>query len=130
METKAKNVVQLKDVKKNVLVHKVYALGPNSFIEDIILLSEPSAYSEIAEPRFKHINTDPEKTWVKIFRKNGCYDDTNSLCDMGIIDNNYNSHKTFKTVEDARIYRQECIDGFHPSPVIKHEPLLRRIKGN
>lgn len=136
METKAKNIVQLKDVKKNVLVHKVYGLGCNSFVEDIILLSEPSSHSELAEAKYKKFDMSQEKEWVKTFRTNGCYNDNISLCDMGIIPNDYNSHKTFLTVEDARIYLQECIDGHHPSPIshgrvgIDRGPsVLRIVKG-
>ena len=137
METKAKNIVQLKDVKKNVLVHKVYGLGCNSFITDIILLSEPSAYSDITEPGlFGKPDTDPEKSWVKVFTTNGHYNDKHSLYDMGIIPNDYNSHKTFLTVEDARIYLQECIDGHHPSPrshgrvgIDRGPSVLRIVKG-
>ena len=117
-------LTELSDVKPGNVTFFVTANGIRSELHTMTFMTYPATREEITGLR---ATSKEEPVWVRVLllnersykymaeRHNPCfYTDSSSLRDMGIIDNNYNDHKSFKLLKDAEEYLEYCLTGKRP----------------
>lgn len=113
-------LTELSDVKPGNVTFLVTANGSKSEIHTMTFMTMPITREEATGIKALH---EENPTWVRVVslssrsykcmaeRHNPCfYTEASSLKDMGIIDNNYNSHKSFKLLADAEAYLVHCLE--------------------
>jgi hypothetical protein len=99
-----KNQSFFKDGRK---FYEVYALGKSSYIQESIVIGGIDHTKD--GPFINILVIYPKVTNSYQTRGSKSFQTTDSLHDMNVIPNHYNNHKSFRTLMEARKYRNKCI---------------------